>query len=92
MHFVADADSIAVPDLARAMGVALDEPVRMWAVPIFALRLGARLVGKHAVERLTRTLEVDAASFTAATGWHPRYALAEGLAATAKWWRLRHAI
>ncbi len=92
-HFVADTDSITVPDLARAIGVALDEPVRMWAVPVFALRLGARLVGKHAaVERLTRTLEVDAASFTTASGWHPRHALEVGLAATAKWWRLRHAI
>lgn len=92
-HFVADAQSIAVPDLARAIAIALDEPVRMPSIPVFALELGARLVGKRAmVERLTRTLEVDISSLTAATGWRPRHSLAEGLAATARWWRVRHAI
>jgi nucleoside-diphosphate-sugar epimerase len=92
-YFVADAKSVAVPDLARAIGVALGEPVRLPRVPVLALELGARLLGKRAmIERLTRTLEVDTTSFSAATGWHPRHALAEGLAETAKWWRLRHAI
>lgn len=92
-HFLADGESVAVSDLVRAIGVALDEPVQLLSVPVTALVLGARLIGKRAaVERLTGTLEVDAASFGAATGWRPRYALADGLAATAKWWRLRHAI
>jgi UDP-glucose 4-epimerase len=92
-HFVADAQSVAVPALARAIGVALGEPARIVSVPVWMLALGAGLAGRRAaVERLTQTLEVDAASFTMATGWHPRYALAEGLAETAKWWRTRHAI
>jgi len=92
-HFIADAQSVAVPDLARAIGVALGEPVRLPSVPVVALELGARLIGKRAtIERLTRTLEVDSTSLTDATGWRPRFALADGLAETAKWWRLRHAI
>ena len=32
-HFVTDAQSVAVPDLARAIGVALGEPVRLPSVP-----------------------------------------------------------
>ena len=92
-HFIADAQSVAVPDLARAIGVALGEPVRLPSVPVLALELSARLIGKRAtIERLTRTLEVDSTSLTDATGWRPRFALADGLAETAKWWRLRHAI
>ena len=92
-YFIADAQSVAVPDLARAIGVALGEPVRLPSVPVVALELGARLIGKRAtIARLTRTLEVDSTSLTDATGWRPRFALADGLAETAKWWRLRHAI
>jgi UDP-glucose 4-epimerase len=92
-HFVTDAQSVAVPELARAIGVALDEPVRLPSVPVPLLELGATLLGKRAaVLRLTRTLEVDAASFRAVSGWQPRFQLAEGLAETARWWRMRHAI
>lgn len=92
-HFVADAESVAVPDLVRALGAALGEPVRMPRVPVFLLELGARAAGRRpAVERLTRSLEVDTTSFTAVTGWRPRHTLTEGLAATARWWRTRHAI
>jgi len=44
------------------------------------------------MDRLTGSLEVDATSFTSATGWRPRHSLADGLAATAAWWRTRHAL
>jgi nucleoside-diphosphate-sugar epimerase len=44
------------------------------------------------VDRLTDSLEVDSSSFFAATGWRGRHTLAEGLAATARWWRIRHAL
>lgn len=92
-HFVADAGSVAVPELVRALGAALGEPVRLPRVPVFLLEILARSAGRGAaVQRLTRSLEVDAASFTEATGWRPRCPMAEGLAATAQWWRARHAI
>ena len=93
VHFVADVESVPVPDLVVAIGVALGVPARLFAVPVRLLELGGTLLGRRAlVERLVGTLEVDAASFSTATGWRPRYVLAEGLATTAAWWRLRHAI
>lgn len=93
VHFVADAESVAVPELASACGEALGIPARLPAIPVWLLELGGWLTGRHArVARLVGTLEVDASSFTAATGWRPRHRLEEGLAATAAWWRLRHAI
>jgi nucleoside-diphosphate-sugar epimerase len=93
VHFVADAQCVAVPDLVTACGDALGVPARLVAVPVWLLELGGSVLGRRAlVGRLVGTLEVDASSFTAATGWRPRHRLEEGLAATAAWWRLRHTI
>jgi len=93
VHFVADAQSISVPELMTAAGAALGVPARLRSIPVPLLKLAARLLGRRAtIERLVGTLEVDVSSFAQATGWRPRHGLAEGLAATAAWWRLRHAI
>jgi nucleoside-diphosphate-sugar epimerase len=93
VHFVADAASVSVPDLARAIAAALGVPLEMRRVPVPLLRLGAALTGRGArVRRLVDSLEVDTASLRATTGWQPRQSLAEGLAATAAWWRMRHSI
>jgi UDP-glucose 4-epimerase len=93
VHFVADAVSVSVPELLEAIGLALGIPVRLKAVPVGLLEIGGRLVGRRAlVERLVGTLEVDASTFSDATGWRPGHSLADGLAVTAGWWRLRHSI
>ena len=93
VHFVTDGASVSVPDLARAIAAALGVPLEMRRVPVALLRIGARLTGRGAqVRRLVDSLEVDTASLRGATGWQPRVSLAEGLAATAAWWRLHHAI
>ena len=93
VHFVADGESVSVPDLARAVAVALGVPLETRRVPVPLLRLGAALLGRGArVRRLVDSLEVDTTSLRTATAWQPRQSLQEGLAATAAWWRLRHAI
>jgi nucleoside-diphosphate-sugar epimerase len=93
VHFVADAECPSVPELLTATGAALGVPVHLTAVPVWLLEFGGRVAGQRAkVVRLAGTLEVDASSFTNATGWRPRHSLAEGLAATARWWRMRHSI
>ena len=93
VHFVADAQSVSVPELLAAAGTALDTPTQLVAVPKWLLDVGGRVIGKRAqVERLAGTFEVDTSSFTAATGWRARHSLAEGLAVTAAWWRMRHSI
>jgi len=93
MHFVADRESVSVPDLVRAIAAALRVPVRLRSMPVPLLKVAAMVMGRSAmVERLVNSLEVDTSSFYAATGWRPRHTLAEGLEATARWWRLRHSI
>lgn len=93
VHFVADATSVSVPDLARAVAAALGVPLEMRRVPVPLLRIAAAVLGRGArVRRLVDSLEVDTTSLRDAVGWQPRQTLEEGLAATAAWWRLRHAI
>lgn len=93
VHFVADGETVSIAELARAIATALDVPANLPCVPVPLLRIGAALTRRGEVaRRLVDSLEIDTASFCAATGWQPRYPLADGLAAAAKWWRLRPAI
>ena len=76
-----------------AAGIALGTAARLVAVPVWLLELTGAMSGKTAkVQRLVGTLEVDSSAFTAMTGWLPRHQLADGLAATASWWKMRHSI
>lgn len=85
VHFVADADAVSTPALVRAIAAALGRPVPLAFVPVALLKLGARLAGKGAeIGRLVGSLEVDASSFTAATGWRPGHTLVEELARLAR--------
>ena len=72
---------------------ALDVPARLFYLPAALLRAGATLAGRRAVAaRVLGSLEVDAREFCDLAGWSQPYTLDEGLAATAAWWRLRHAL
>jgi UDP-N-acetyl-alpha-D-quinovosamine dehydrogenase len=73
VHFVADEASISTPDLVRAIARALGTEARLVPVPVPLLRIAGRLAARtDAIERLTRSLEVDTSSFAAATGWRAR--------------------
>ena len=92
VHFVTDAQSVSVPELTRAIAVSLGVEARLHRIPVPLLRMAGFLSGRSAtIDRLTSSLEADMSSFVEATGWRPRHTLAEGLAATARWWRIRHA-
>jgi nucleoside-diphosphate-sugar epimerase len=81
-YFVTDAASVSTPQLVRAIAAVQGKPANLALVPVPVLRFAGAVTGRRAVvERLTSSLEVDASSFIAATGWNPRYTLADGLAA-----------
>jgi nucleoside-diphosphate-sugar epimerase len=93
VHFVTDAESVSVPTLVTAVGNALNIPVRLQSIPVRLLVFAGQVSGRRTlVERLVGTLEADPTSFIDATGWRPRHALADGIKATARWWRMRHSI
>jgi nucleoside-diphosphate-sugar epimerase len=90
---IADNETVSTSELAQRIGNALGVPARLFHLPAALLRAGAALAGRHAVAaRLLGSLEVDAREFCDLAGWSQPYTLDEGLAATAAWWRLRHAL
>jgi UDP-glucose 4-epimerase len=61
-------------------------------IPPSLLALAARVTGRGALlQRIVSSLEVDASPLARRIGPAP-FTLDQGLAATAAWWRLRHAI
>jgi UDP-glucose 4-epimerase len=93
VHFLSDGASVSTPELVRAIAAALGVRARLFAVPVPLLRAAGALTRRGGeIERLVGSLEVDAQSFSAMTGWQPRYPLQQGLQETAIWWRARHSI
>lgn len=84
VHFVADAGPVSTPALVRSIARALGVPTPLAFVPVPLLRLAGRLTGRgDSVDRVCGSLEVDDASFRAATGWRPVRTLDEELARVA---------
>ena len=89
---VADGEPVATPELVRRLAAALGVAPRLLPVPVALLALAGRLTGRSAqITRLAGSLEVDASPLRRRIGPMP-YTLDQGLAATARWWRARHAI
>ena len=81
---MADAGPVSTPALVRSIARALGVPTPLAFVPVPLLRLAGRLTGRgDSVDRVCGSLEVDDASFRAATGWRPVRTLDEELARVA---------
>ena len=78
-YLVTDGEAPSTPALCRAIGAALERPARLFPFPPALLPL----------RQLTRSLEADASSIRGELGWRPPFTLAEGLRATARWYRGR---
>lgn len=100
VFFVSDGVDVSTPNLLRAIGEALGTPARLVSVPVPALRLAGRLgdvIGRMAsapvdsdlMDRLTGSLQLDISRIRNVAGYVPRYSLAQGMASTAEWFRLR---
>ncbi len=84
----ADAEDLSTPDLVRGIAQALGTRARLLPCPAALLNLAAALAGRRAdAERLTGSLQVDASALRRDLGWQPRLTLAQGLEATARWFR-----
>jgi nucleoside-diphosphate-sugar epimerase len=89
---VTDGEPVATPELVRRIARALDVEPRLLAVPVALLRLAGALAGRSGeIARLAGSLELDGAPLRQLVGPAP-FTLDEGIAATARWWRLHHLI
>lgn len=79
---LADGSAVSTPALARAIGVAVGVPARLFTLPPSLLQGVAAALGREAtLARLTESLEVDDRAFRACFGWTPPFTLQQGLAA-----------
>ncbi len=86
-----DDDEVTTPGLVREIARHLGRPARLFPCPAGFLRAAARLAGRSdAAERLLGSLSVDDTPTRTALGWRPRMALADGIAATCRWYRSGH--
>jgi nucleoside-diphosphate-sugar epimerase len=101
LFFVSDGAPIATPDLIRAIARALGRPARLVPVPVWLMRVAARIGDQAArvipaipftsatLDRLIGSLAVDSSKLSAEVGFRPPYTLEQGLAETAAWYRRR---
>ena len=77
---VADSRPVSTPEFVRAIGAALDVPVRLWNVPSAWLVPGARLVGlADTMRKLTESLPIDISRFRRSVGWTPPWDMQRAL-------------
>lgn len=85
---VADGEDLSTPALVRALAKALGRPARLVPVPEAWLRAAGTLIGRRAaLDRLCGSLHVCADAIGARLHWQAPFSVAEGLAATAAWYR-----
>ena len=90
---IADQESVSTSELVLRLGRALGVPARVFHLPAPLLRAAAALANRSAVAaRLLGSLEVDSDRFCELGGWTQPHTMEEGLASTAAWWRMRHAL
>ncbi len=90
-YLLSDGDDLSTPALARGISDALGVPSKVFGFPVGLLRLAAMCLGKSAaVDRLAGSLQVDGSKFRSTFGWNPPFAVADGLQATANWFRNTH--
>jgi nucleoside-diphosphate-sugar epimerase len=89
---VADGESVSTRDLVRNIAGAMRIAPRLVSVPVPLVEMAASLSGREEqLARVAGTLEVDCAPIWALLGSRP-YTPSDGLVATVRWWRMRHAI
>ena len=94
--FVTDGRDISTPEFIRAIARSLGLPARLVPFPLAGLRLAGRVgnvisrfvrfpLTSDTVDRLVASLPIDSSKLFRRTGFHPPYALEDGLRATAEW-------
>jgi nucleoside-diphosphate-sugar epimerase len=85
---IGDGEDVSTPELIRRIAGALDRPARLFSVHPKLLALAARGLGMaDEFNRLTGSLQLDSSHIRQMLGWIPPYSMADGLRATADWYR-----
>ena len=89
-YLVSDKEVVSTPELVSRIARALERPARLVPAPQALLRIAGMIAGRRdEIRRLTGNLAVDSSRARRLLAWQPPYALDEGLADTARWFRSR---
>lgn len=92
-YLVSDGEDISTPELIRRLATAMERRSYLLSVPMPLLKLAGKVAGKAAdIERLVESLVVDSSRIRLEIGWVPPCSMAEGLQATANWYRHQRGI
>jgi nucleoside-diphosphate-sugar epimerase len=88
---VSDGEDLSTPQLIRRLASHLDYPAPLLPVPPILMKAAGKLTGKtDTVSRLLGSLAVDSSKIRQTLNWTPPYTLAQGLQATADWFKSTH--
>jgi nucleoside-diphosphate-sugar epimerase len=91
-YLISDGEDVSTPELLRRLAGALGVPARLFPFPPSLLKFAGMLTGKSAqVDRLLGSLQVDSSKIRQELGWQPPFSMAQGLKATAEWYRAQGA-
>lgn len=77
---VSDEEDLSTADFLQRLGLAIGRPARLLPVPLGAIALGAKLLGKPDMfQKLCGSLQVDINKTVKSLGWCPPISLDEGL-------------
>jgi len=83
---VSDDETVSTPELVSRITRALERPARLIPVPP-ALAAGMIAGRRDEIQRLIGNLAIDSSKARRLLDWRPPYALDEGLAETARWFK-----
>jgi len=85
---VSDEETVSTPELVSRIARALERPARLIPVPPALLRAAGMMAGRRdEIRRLIGNLAIDSSRARRLLDWRPPYALDEGLAETARWFK-----
>jgi len=87
-YLVSDGEDVSTPELIRRIAFSLGREALLVPFPPSIMFLAGGLLGKRpAVERLIGSLAVDSSKIVRELGWTAPYTMAQGLQATAEWYK-----
>lgn len=88
VYLVSDDERVSTPQLIRHLAQALGKRSLIFPFPICIIKCLALTFGKSATfDRLTQSLVIDSGKIHKELGWKPPYTMAQGLKATADWFK-----
>jgi len=87
VFLVADGEDISTAELLRRLAQIMRRPLRLFSLPVGALKALAVFAGRSAeINKLCNSLVVDISQTHARLGWSPPVTLDEGLGRTVHWY------